>query len=396
MSHRNVNITLLTETYYPQSKSSEIIQEFYDEETNTLLWQSKPLNSLKKGNTKSFYLIENVPSCLNVKYYIRPNYKLWKFYSVKGFAMKLEEVNSVEAYMKQFLPKKVRANINRSMRRLEHSFPIRYKRYYGEISRENYNYLMTALKEMIVTRFKERGENSNTLSNWDSIYENGLILIKEKKASLYVIYDDQSPISISLSYHYGKVFFYYITSYNIDYSKFSLGNTMIVKQLEWCYENKLSILDMGWGDLDYKRRWCNLNYKNTNDLVLPKKIQLAHFPVFYIFLKKSIIAYLVDKNIHTKFRNLKKLLIGAKTKSPATNFNTLYIDNKEKNLNHKPVSLSDYPFIKPYVYRFLYNAMESISDIAILKSNNNENCFYVIGINKAMKIFEAAETDENF
>src|SRR5690606_9401311 len=112
----------------------------------------------------------------------------------------------------------------------------------------------------LTKRFEQRNDTNHILINWER-YKNILFpLINEKKASIFVIYNNESPIQISINFHYGKTFFAHIPAYDVDYAPYGLGNTAVYKQLEWCIENNYEYLDMGNGYLEYKKRWCNYQY----------------------------------------------------------------------------------------------------------------------------------------
>ena len=47
-----------------------------------------------------------------------------------------------------------------------------------------------------------------------------LPMILEKKASLFVVYEDSNPIALRLNYFSENTLFHAITTFDIDYSKF--------------------------------------------------------------------------------------------------------------------------------------------------------------------------------
>ncbi|AXP82450.1 hypothetical protein CJ739_3388 [Mariniflexile rhizosphaerae] len=178
-----------------------------------------------------------------------------------GYAISLEHMASVEEYLQKHFNSKKRNIIKRFVNRLEHCFHITYKLYIGNISKEKYTTIMQALHQMIIQRFDERNEQHKNLNEWEYLLNNTYQQILEKKASLFVIYNNEQPIEISLNYHFDKILFSYISSYHTDYSKFGLGHVEIYKQLEWCIENGYVLFEMGVGGMDYKRRWSNLIYQ---------------------------------------------------------------------------------------------------------------------------------------
>lgn len=385
--NKRSDITLLTEIYPAESKASELLFELKHQTSNAVFWKTPSTMPSSSPEKNTCCFVKNIPTYADLKFHNAENHKIKHFPSVKGFAMHLQNVSTAEQYMKEHLGKKVKGNIFRSLRRLEYAFPIRYKRYFGNIKENTYQELMMSLKEMIIQRFKEREERSDTLKSWESIYESGLRLIREKKASLYIIYKGEKPISISLSYHFGSLFFYYITSYDIAYYKFSLGNTMIVKQLEWCLENKIEFIEMGWGDLDYKRRWCNMHYTFENQLLYPRKFHFQKYLALASAAKESLIAFLINHRVNEHLKKVKQFTKRNSVKTSPALFETTLANKKSSKMNGSLISLETHSFLKPYVYSFLYSAKERISDITVYKANAETDVYYILGTNRSLKIF---------
>ncbi len=85
-------------------------------------------------------------------------------------------------------------------------------------------------------------------------------MILNKQASLFVIYDGKDAININLNMHVKNTVFLFITTYDIDYSKFRLGNTNWMMQLDWFLKNNIEIVDFSKGNIEYKKRWANKEY----------------------------------------------------------------------------------------------------------------------------------------
>ena len=107
---------------------------------------------------------------------------------------------------------------------------------------------MNRLEKMLIKRFEQRNDVSQTLTQWDRYKEMYFSLINEKRASLFVIYHENTPIVISLNHHFQGRLFSAISSYDIDFGKFSLGSVEIYKKLDWCIANQHQSYEMGMGD----------------------------------------------------------------------------------------------------------------------------------------------------
>jgi len=184
----------------------------------------------------------------------------------KGYAIFLDGFDSADAYVKHRFRSNAKG-IRRRIKRLETCFQISYKTFYGDIKQEEYSFFMDCLEKMLVRRFEQRNDISQSLLRWDHYKQMYFSLINEKKASLFVVFDNENPIVVSLNHHFNDRLFSAISSYDIDYSKFSLGSVEIYKKLDWLLENDHKSYEMGMGDLSYKREWCNHIYKKNHSWV---------------------------------------------------------------------------------------------------------------------------------
>ena len=79
---------------------------------------------------------------------------------------------------------------------------------------------MDRLLFLIQSRFDQKDAIHVALSNWNFYKESVFEMVLEKNASIFVIYDEDEPINICISYHFQNVTFSSIKSYDINYSKF--------------------------------------------------------------------------------------------------------------------------------------------------------------------------------
>lgn len=77
------------------------------------------------------------------------------------------------------------------------------------------------------------------------------------------------PVSWSVDFSLKNTFYAYVTSFDQDWGAFGVGNMHALRQVEWCFSEKLDVFDLLWGDEDYKRRWTD---GETTRLV-PFKVQ---------------------------------------------------------------------------------------------------------------------------
>ena len=315
------------------------------------------------------YSIRSVKPYLRIQFREMEGFTTKRFPSVNSYAIMLDKLPGIDAYMQQHFNKKYRGNTMRALRRLESSYAVKYERFYGEIDRDICDLRMGQLKGMIEQRFKERGEESDTLRIWDSISDNIYNHILDKKASLFVISERNFPISISVCYHYGRLIFYYITSYDISYSKFSPGILTMYRQLEWSISNNYKVFDMGHGDLEYKRWWSNRIDTTERYMWFNKKSPLLYVLCYLEGYKTSLMAYLISKKVNIYYKKALRKIGLLKTETlevpdyslkSVTDLNHLgTLDPLDEKGSH-PLSL------KTALNDHLYHTGDHISDVSLL------------------------------
>lgn len=371
-------LLLLKEFHYKSDFLNECCNQISIENSEEIVWRNPLLEQIPL-HKNVLYVLKNVPSYLAFSYKLDTGKKIRKNQSVDGYAIRLTDFLSLEQYVKQHFSTNTRGNILRSLRRLENSFEITYQRFYGEIESKKLSYLLNALKEMVITRFQERNDESDDLKNWGQLESNLEILINARKASIFTISHEHRPIAISICYHYGKTIFYNTPSYDINYSKFSLGNIMLYKQLEWGFANQYKFFDMGWGKMDYKIRWCNYISPLQNHVVYPNKSIPAYLLSIWEGHKTRLNYYL---------RRPKKLpqRKGNKVAKIKTyDFEDFgEIDGNKKEYLPVNVKMELDPHLKSMLIDFIYRYKEHYSDVMLYKSTDNPS-FYIIQGKKCTK-----------
>ena len=386
--------------YYKNIKGAFLLDVYKSQGLPSILCSNV---SYKIGRHKGIFPIEEQSSSVNHKRNIfslsyipeyvtteldeKKRFKSNTFKSVKGYSVRLGEYGSFKDFLASMQAKRRQA-LSRSLRRLDSCFDINYHMFHGNISEDSYNYLMDSLKKMIAKRFEQRPENSETLVLWDKIYSTSFRLINESKASLYVAYNEEKPIFISLNYHFDKILFGYVSSYDIDYGKFSLGQICIYKHIEWCLSNGYILFELGWGDLEYKKWWSNNTYNFKSQIVFPKNSPLAYAMAHYYGYKTELIAFLISKKVNIHLRKLKSLLrkngTASEQNGPSHYYKLDDIEPKHIEIEKStPIPLESSNIPKSIVYEFLFLSQTKISNITIYPLADGKN--YIISGNKMSK-----------
>lgn len=339
--------------------------------------------SIKKSDTfiktKKIYTVDLVPPF--IKLHLKENYNSFKYNYFEGFACNLNGFLNVQDYLTQQQGIKTKKNLNRRIKKLEKCFPITYKVFQGNIAQDIYFDLMASLKSMITIRFKQRNITHGDLGDWDFYTNTCYDLITSKKACLYVIYNGDKPISISINYLSNTIFESAISSYDINYAKFGIGNILVYKKIEWCFENGYTLLNMRWGDYPYKREWCNNVYTYQSHITFNKGSIKNYIKAFFIFLKNIFVLFIIkNKSLINKLNPLNK---ENKTSIIGIENNYVVIDDYSKKIQkNKVLNLNgkEYHFIKKALIDFQYASNETSENIKIYPQNNN--LFFIEGLSK--------------
>ncbi|MBQ0733119.1 GNAT family N-acetyltransferase [Aquimarina celericrescens] len=302
----------------------------------------------------------------------------------KGYAIFLNGFSSADAYIKN----RFRGNakgIRRRIKRLESCFRISYKTFYGDIEKEEYDFLMDCLRKMLIRRFEQRNDVSQSLTQWDRYQKMYFSLINKKKASLFVVLENNTPIVVSLNHHFHGKLFSAISSYDIDYAKFSLGSVEIYKKLDWCISNNHDSYEMGMGDLSYKREWCNHIYNFEHQIVYPKGSVAASLSAVIEYFKISIKEF-VFKIAYVRYKKFKaSRKINTNFEIPLKSFP---IEELQNDLDYATVDYNsdEYLFLRKATFDFLYLAIEHVSNVRVLEVSKDKKSYLITGKSKMQKI----------
>ena len=309
----------------------------------------------------------------------------------KGFLVDLAGYNNFEGYLNEQFSSRTRSKLRSNKRRLETCFNIQYKIYHGEIGEEECALLFDRARLLIEKRFAKKGERHEALRYWTSITENAHRLITSKKASLFVIYDDENPVDICYNFHYENIINHMVRSFDIDYSKFRLGHIDLYYQLEWCIKNGYRVFDFSRGDLFYKREWGNLEYWFTCHLLYPKNNFLLKITAYSWARFYELKEYLKEKKVDVIVKRARNIF-KAKPVSEKNTEDVNWAQNTVSELPKKEFLIEidderDIPgSLRKPVYDFLYASLESFNKIRIYKTITAPQTYYVSGSKNKVKI----------
>jgi len=320
------------------------------------------------------------------------DYKVIKYKRIDNFLIDLKGYPSANEYLENVMTRKHRKQIRTKNRRLDTCFKISYRTYFGNISELDYNFLFDELQKLIERRFKQRDDKFFLSDKWDILIKETYPLILDKRASFFVIFDDDKPISISLNYHFENIMQSFISSYDIDYAKFGIGHITILKKIEWCLANNFRILDLMWGKVPHKELWCNSISKYEHHLIYLNNqiLQIAYVKLLVILYKIKDSSML--SKISKSYKNIKKYFaLGFSKSSTIKELNYKIVSILEKplkdNLTKINMHSSDFEFLRKPVYDFQYLNSETSDNVHVFKENTNDNSYLIVGPKSQIKVF---------
>lgn len=348
-------------------------------------------NKSAKTDFKSkCFLIYDVPEFFNVKTNSNTkNLKLKKAKQYPGFLINLNKHENFNTYFKSTFSKSSVQKFRRYNRRLEHCFSITYKMYYGEIDKKEYDFVFSYFNKLLTKRFDDKQTVNNNLNpeEWNFYYDVVYPLILEKKASLFVIYNDGIPITVRLNYFSEDIIFDAITVFDIDYSKFHIGKISIMKILEWAFDNNFNTFDFTKGYFDYKKKWGDLKYNFEYHIYYDSKSVITTLIANYLHSYFKLKQYLREKEINTRLH--KALFFLKNNKSNNANiYNIKPINNSDieaKDTKEVDIKSTENTFLRRIVFDYLYTSSENLKHVKLYKHINSPNSFILTG-NKGSQI----------
>ena len=342
-------------------------------------------NKESKNFKNSIALIYDVPDYLDLgTSSILDTIKSYRIKQYPGFLTDLSKYQDSNDYLKSTFSKKTLNKLSRYERRLEHCFDIKYKMHFGDISKDDYDSIFESFRYLLEKRFSEKQIRNNNLDpdEWDFYYNVSYPLLKEKRASLYAVYQSSTPIAITLNYFSENMLFHGITVFDIDYSKFHLGKIALKNLFQWCFEHKIQYFDFSKGIFDYKTHWSNKRYNFEYHLYFDKSsipISLMALTIKkYFELKQYLREKELNKTLHRftywfKRKDMKSI--------PVTKFNFYEIGKEYKDSELIKINLlsKEFASLIKIINEFLFLNKEALKDLNVLKVSDKESTFIIKG-----------------
>ncbi|WP_421804963.1 GNAT family N-acetyltransferase [Flagellimonas sp.] len=306
-------------------------------------------------------------------------------YSVKqypGYLIALNRFKSLDDYLAKTFSKNSRYKLRKFKKRLEDSFNISFKAHCGEISKDTYDSIFLSFRHLLEKRFTEKQISNNNLDKgeWGFYQDVAYPMILEKKAILYVLYNNGRPISITLAYLSDNRIFDAITVFDTDFSKFHLGSIKIMYLVEWCIKNNWNILDFSKGHFDYKVRWANKKFDFHYHIWFDKRSTRATLIAYGLKQFFRLKQFLREKKVN---EHLHRLTYSLKHKKPDditysfTDWNDQWDTTGMERID---IDTPEHSYLKGMCYEFLYlHQGEHINNLKVFKAEKAEDFFLLWG-----------------
>lgn len=166
----------------------------------------------------------------------------------------------------------------------------------------------------------------------------------------------------------------------------------MIKLVEWCLIDQYEYLELGYGDLDFKRRWCNHIYNFKYQVIYTKEGLMAPLLVKIELYRLYIKEYLKAKKVNLLYLNVRERFTFKKpmesNEGSELNYEKISVTEPDRfeSLTKVDPETEDYKYLRQILYEFLYSSIEHKDNISIYKISDNPKSFLLKGKSNAQQI----------
>ncbi|WP_281140276.1 GNAT family N-acetyltransferase [Winogradskyella sp. SYSU M77433] len=331
-------------------------------------------------------LIYDVPTYFNVNSSnLGPNIGLLKSKQYPGFLIETGNYSSLDDYMQHNFSKSSRNKNRKYKRRLETAFNIKYKMWCGEITKSEHDSIFKHFKRLLIKRFDDKQITNDVLGSekWAFYHDVSYSLILEKKASLFVIYDNDQPIGVTLCFFSEDILFDAVTVFDIDYFKFHLGAVTIMKLIEWCIDNGIKTFDFSKGYYEYKTRWCTKTYDFEYHIFYDTSSLKSKFIAKWVKHFYDVKQKLRDKKLNDRLHKVTYRIKHKEQKEESEKAKYSFIDCEDVKALGKFIAIdyekSENQALRLMLFEYLYLYEENYNDLKIFKYQDQNKKYLITG-----------------
>ncbi|MBK5133748.1 GNAT family N-acetyltransferase [Candidatus Bathyarchaeota archaeon] len=190
--------------------------------------------------------------------------ELPRFKVEKGVICPYVEIPDSEEDLLSSLKPKFRRNLQRRLRKLEkEQGNVEIKHYYELGSLENAMQIFFRLHQKRWIRKGESGVFEKQKAR-EITMQTTKFFAERNWLRLHFLTVNNRPVAASLDLEYGGKMYGHLAGFDPDYSKYSVGNILLLKILNQCVKKELSEYDFMQGDESYKFDWTQKYRQNMN------------------------------------------------------------------------------------------------------------------------------------
>ena len=176
------------------------------------------------------------------------------------------------------LSRKMRQNLTRRLKEMRKDYRVELKRY--DEAGYSVKQAMTFLTSLNKARWSAQGMPGSFNEKYDD-FRNFQIDAAERFAEkgwlgLYFLMANDEPISVEYTFEYGGKVYAYLSGFDPGYSKYSVGNLIVMLLLERLIKNGFGEYDMLRGNEPYKFAWTN-TYRQNFEIRLVRRTLLGNY-----------------------------------------------------------------------------------------------------------------------
>lgn len=353
---------------------------YYNIGKNLTKGNSYSLNNYDDYKNKTFIIYDVIPHLKKEENNFSSNIGVLKSIQYPGFLIHIDKFKNIDDYLLNTFSKNTRMKMRKFNKRLDTCFNISTKMFFGHIEKQEYDFIFENFMALLQKRYSEKEISYNNMQpkEWNFYKNVAYPLILEKKASLFIIYNNNTPIAVTYNYHTQDSVIDAITVYDTNYSKFNIGYVNNLKLLNWCFDNNIKKLDFSKGYFDYKKRMSTLEYDFEYHIIYDKRSikasLIAH--IYYMFFEFK--TYLRNKRFDVKLHEFTYRIKNKKKSSKRNHIKITKLDELPEAKKLIKINLENdkaYSFLTKHINDFLYLVVKPLNEIELFKLENTEKTY---------------------
>ena len=339
----------------------------------------------QEESSRKMIIVKDVPDYFDFEIsLLNTGFRSSEIRTLEAYYVGLNNFKDIGHYLVEKVSAKRRSNLRKYLSRLELSFDIRYTVYYGAIDQQEYHRLFKCLREFLVKRFAEKREVNYEIPYLQEMEEMVYDLILREKASLYVIYHQNQPVSIRINMFYQNLAYYIISGYDVDYSAFRLGSIDMVKNIEWCLEKSFTKYDLLKGYPEFKGQWATHRYYNYDQLIW-RQGNILQFGKKILMISTGYLRYRFLElsrqfGIYHRLKKLKRNIYAMRFGTSFTNYQWAAAESNMTsdysiNVYEDPAHVN----LRRPVNDFLFQYKERLEDVSVFAFKSQSNRYLIKG-----------------